>query len=237
MVGEVILASPVYGLRRALSLALRVSFIVPVVLWATFADARMAIARGYPPIFGSKEISSKNWGVRNSVVSSWEAMLRRWQNGAPCESSTCTAKPWPALVAQVQAASDPMGMLKVANRLINDPAQHPYLEDIDTWGRAEYWETAFEFLKKSGDCEDYSIAKYMLLKAAGMPIESMRVVAVRLPNLGGIGHAVLVVYQGERVLVLDNRVTSVMDERLVRKEYQPAISINEQFWWVHLPGA
>jgi predicted transglutaminase-like cysteine proteinase len=70
-----------------------------------------------------------------------------------------------------------------------------------------------------------------------MPIENMPVVAVRLPNLGGIGHAVLVIYQGERVLVLDNRVASVMDERFVRKEYQPAVSINEQFWWVPLPGA
>jgi predicted transglutaminase-like cysteine proteinase len=119
---------------------------------------------------------------------------------------------------------------------MNDPAQHPYIEDINNWGKAEYWATAFQFLKKSGDCEDFSIAKYMLLKAAGIPVENMRIVAVRIRSLGGIGHAILVVYQGDEALVLDNRVAPVMDERLVRTEFQPALSLNEKSWWVHLPG-
>ncbi|HVO01949.1 MAG TPA: transglutaminase-like cysteine peptidase [Candidatus Cybelea sp.] len=200
------------------------------------AGAAPAEARSYPNIFGSKEISSSNWGVHNNVVMNWETMLQRWANGAPCESSTCTAKPWPALVAQVKAAGDPMAMIKEANRLINDPAQHPYIEDINNWGKPEYWATAFQFLKKSGDCEDFSIAKYMLLKAAGMPVEDMRIVAVRIRSLGGIGHAILVVYQGNGAYVLDNRVAPVMQESLVRGEFQPAISVNEQFWWVHLPS-
>jgi len=163
-------------------------------------------------------------------------MLKRWANAAPCESNTCTAKGWDALVAKVKAAGDPMAQIKTANTLMNDPVLHPYIEDINNWGKAEYWATTFQFLKKSGDCEDYSIAKYMLLKAAGMPVENMRVVAVRIRSLGGIGHAILVVYQGDKALVLDNRVAAVMDERLVRTEFQPALSVNEKSWWVHLPG-
>jgi len=214
--------------RRSLWLALAAAF--------ALGHVSTAEARSYPAIFGSKEIPSGNWGVNNSVVMNWESMLKRWQNGAPCESSTCTAKPWPALVEQVKAAGDPMAMIKEANKLINDPAQHPYLEDINNWGKQDYWATAFQFLKKSGDCEDFSIAKYMLLKAAGIPVENMRIVAVRIRSLGGIGHAILVVYQGDKALVLDNRVAPVMDEKLVRGEFQPAISVNEQFWWVHLPG-
>jgi len=95
--------------------------------------------------------------------------------------------------------------IKTANSLMNDPAQHPYIEDINNWGKTEYWATAFQFLRKSGDCEDFSIAKYMLLKAAGMPVDDMRVVAVRIRSLGGIGHAILVVYQGSKAWVLDNR--------------------------------
>jgi predicted transglutaminase-like cysteine proteinase len=195
-----------------------------------------AEARSYPNIFGSKEIASQNWGVKTSAIANWRAMLQRWNNGAPCESGTCTAKPWPALVAKVKAAGDPLAEIKTANTLMNDPAQHPYIEDINNWGKTEYWATPYQFLKKSGDCEDYSIAKYMLLKAAGMPVENMRIVAVRLKSLGGIGHAILVVYQGDKALVLDNRVAPVMDERLVRNEFQPALSVNEQSWWVHLPG-
>ncbi len=76
-----------------------------------------------------------------------------------------------------------------------------------------------------------SIAKYMLLKAAGIPVDNMRIVAVRIRSLGGIGHAVLVVYQGDKALVLDNRVAPVMDEEAGRKEFQPALSVNENSWW------
>jgi len=198
---------------------------------------RPAMARTYPSIFGSKEISSTNWGVHTSAVVNWMSMLKRWANGTPCaESSTCTTKGWQALVAQVKAAGDPMAQIKLANALLNDPVQHPYIEDINNWGQTEYWATAYQFLKKSGDCEDYSIAKYMLLKAAGYPVENMRIVAVRIRSLGGIGHAILVVYQPDSAYVLDNRVPSVLKEPLVRTEFQPAISMNEQFWWVHLPS-
>jgi len=199
-------------------------------------SARCAEARSYPNIFGSKEIASRNWSVKNSAILNWRAMLERWANGKPCESNTCTSQGWDALVAKVKAAGDPMAQIKTANSLMNDPAQHPYIEDINNWGKSEYWATAFQFLRKSGDCEDFSIAKYMLLKAAGMPVENMRIVAVRIRSLGGIGHAILVVYQGDKALVLDNRVAPVMDEKLVRREFQPALSVNEQSWWVHLPG-
>jgi predicted transglutaminase-like cysteine proteinase len=196
-----------------------------------------AVARSYPNIFGSKEIASQNWGVNTSAVKNWQGMLKRWANGTPCaESNTCTTKGWADLVAQVKGAGDAIAQIKKANTLLNDPAKHPYIEDINNWGQAEYWATAYQFLRKSGDCEDYSIAKYMLLKAAGYPIENMRIVAVRIKSLGGIGHAILVVYQGNKAMVLDNRVAPVMDESLVRNEFQPAISMNEQFWWVHLPS-
>jgi predicted transglutaminase-like cysteine proteinase len=217
--------------RYALAIAV-LAILAPLVLHGGTAEART-----YPSIFGSKEISSSNWGVHTSAVINWMSMLKRWANGTPCaESSTCTTKGWQGLVAQVKAAGDPMTQIKLANSLMNNPAQHPYIEDINNWGQTEYWATAYQFLRKSGDCEDFSIAKYMLLKAAGYPVENMRIVAVRIRSLGGIGHAILVVYQGNSALVLDNRVAPVMQESLERNEYQPAISMNEQFWWVHLPG-
>jgi predicted transglutaminase-like cysteine proteinase len=226
------------GCCRGSSPRLLARALILVALIAALAvlHAPAAEARSYPNIFGSKEIASQNWGVKTSAIVNWVAMLKRWSNGAPCESATCTAKGWDALVAKVKAAGDPMAQIRAANTLMNDPAQHPYIEDINNWGKAEYWATAFQFLRKSGDCEDFSIAKYMLLKAAGIPVEDMRIVAVRIRSLGGIGHAVLVVYQGDKAWVLDNRVPPVMDEKLVRTEFQPAISVNENSWWVHLPG-
>ena len=200
---------------------------------AVLAFAGTAEARNYPMLFGSKEIGSANWTFKKGVVPEWRAMLGRWKNGAACESNICTAKSWNELVAQVKAAGDPMAKIRAANDLMN---KQRYIEDMPNWNKTEFWATSYEFLKKNGDCEDFSIAKYMLLKAAGIPVENMRIVAVRIKSLGGIGHAVLVVYQGNTALVLDNRVKPVMDEKLVRSEFQPALSVNEKSWWVHLPG-
>jgi predicted transglutaminase-like cysteine proteinase len=192
-----------------------------------------AEAKTYPPLFGTKEIGSNNWNFKKGVVPDWRQMLGRWKGGAPCETNICSSKSWASLVAQVKGAGDPMAQIKAANALMN---AKPYIEDQPNWGKSEFWATSYEFLKKSGDCEDFSIAKYMLLKAAGMPVDNMRIVAVRIRSLGGIGHAILVVYQGDKALVLDNRVAPVMDEKLVRREFQPALSVNENSWWVHLPG-
>ena len=207
-----------------------------ILVGAVVSLSPTAQARSYPNIFGSKEIASKNWKVKTGSIVNWNTMLQRWQNGGPCESSTCTGKGWSQLVAKVKSAGDRMAMIREANRLMNDPVQHPYLLDIDNWGKEDYWATTFQFLKKSGDCEDYAIAKYMVLKAVGYPVENMRIVTVRIRSLGGLGHAVLVVYEGNDAFVLDNRVPAVMNEKLVRIEFQPAISMNEQSWWVHLPG-
>jgi predicted transglutaminase-like cysteine proteinase len=204
-----------------------------LVVAAASAWSGSAEARSYPALFGAKEIGSANWNFKKGVVPEWRAMLGRWKSGAPCETKICTSKPWAALVAEVKAAGDPMAQIQKANFLLN---QKPYIEDMNNWGKNEFWATSYEYMKKSGDCEDYSIAKYMLLKEAGIPIENMRIFSVRLRSLGGIGHAILVVYQGNKAWVLDNRTKSVMDASLIKLEFQPVMSLNEQQWWYHLPG-
>jgi predicted transglutaminase-like cysteine proteinase len=208
-------------------------WVASILLAGGLAFSGPAEARNYPALFGAKEIGSANWSFKKGVVPEWRAMLGRWKNGAACESNICTAKSWNELVAQVKAAGDPFEQIKAANRLMN---MHPYIEDRPNWNKEEFWATSYEFLKKNGDCEDFSIAKYMLLKAAGMPVENMRIFSVRLRSLGGIGHAILVVYQGNKAWVLDNRNSRVVDASLVKVEFQPVMSLNEQQWWYHLPG-
>jgi predicted transglutaminase-like cysteine proteinase len=204
-----------------------------LLILSLLLGAGPAAARNYPQLFNSSEIVSKSFALKKGPVYNWTGMLQNWKNGAPCETPVCSSKSWAGLVAQVKAAGDPMAQVRAANQLIN---AHRYIEDMPNWNRSDYWATAFEFLKKNGDCEDFSITKYMLLKAAGYPVENMRVFAVRLRNLGGIGHAILIVYQGNKAWVLDNRNPSVMDANLVALEFQPVLSMNEQAWWVHVPN-
>jgi predicted transglutaminase-like cysteine proteinase len=189
-----------------------------------------------PSIFpGWKAVSSTNWDVKAQGVRNWRQMLTRWGDGKDCDSDTCSSAGWPALVAQVKAAGDRDAQVQLANSLINDPAQHPYKEDVTNWNAADYWETPYEFLEKSGDAEDFAIAKYFLLKAAGVPPDDMQIVVVRLKLQGNIGHAILAVRSDDmRTLILDNRVTRVLDAKLVKGEYKPVLGINESNWSAYI---
>jgi predicted transglutaminase-like cysteine proteinase len=185
--------------------------------------AHPAAARSYPKLFGSFELQSNNM----QKFPKWNSMLARWKNGAPCESSTCTTKGWNELIERLKG-KDLATQLREVNREMN---LHPYILDINNWGVEDYWATPFEFLKKNGDCEDFAIAKYMALKALGVPIDDMRVVALRDLNLQ-LGHAVLVVYVNNEPMLLDNQIGSVVPANSI-KHYLPVYSINEHNWWLH----
>lgn len=56
----------------------------------------------------------------------------------------------------------------------------PSVEDITNWRVRDYWATPIEMLASNGgDCEDYALAKYFSLKAAGVPTERLRITYVR----------------------------------------------------------
>ena len=102
-------------------------------------------------------------------------------------------------------------------------------------GRKEdYWAIPMEFLKKSGDCEDYAIVKYFSLKELGVPAEDMRIVVVR-DTVRNLAHAVLVVYLDDNAYVLDNVSSAVLPHSRVR-QYSPQYSINERSRWAHIKG-
>jgi len=114
------------------------------------------------------------------------------------------------------------------NRVVN---RHRYILDTVNWGVDDFWETPLEFHLKNGDCEDYAIAKYKMLKLLGMPADKMRIVVLRDNNLR-IYHAVLVVWIDGEPYLLDNQIRTVVSARSVN-HYDPIFSINEHGWWRH----
>jgi predicted transglutaminase-like cysteine proteinase len=99
------------------------------------------------------------------------------------------------------------------------------------WRELDYWATPLEFLARSGDCEDFAIAKYQVLRALGVPIDDMRIVIVN-DRARRATHAVLAVYVDGRPLILDNLRNDVVAADLIG-DYEPVYSINEQGWWLH----
>ena len=85
---------------------------------------------------------------------------------------------------------------------------------------------------RSGDCEDYAIAKFFALRHLGFDNDSMRVV-ILWDQIRNIGHAVLAVYDGPQILILDNLNRMIVSHARYR-HYIPQYSMNETTRWAHV---
>jgi len=161
---------------------------------------------------------------------SWLSVLRR-NAEAPIfknENFLTRTTTWKDLKTRAQGKPLKV-MLDVVNRFWN---AWPYRADREVWGQDDFWAIPAEFLKRSGDCEDYCIAKYFTLRELGIPADDMRIVVVR-ETIRGIAHAVLAVYEGQQVHILDNLSEHVRPMQRVRN-YLPYFSVNENGRWMHV---
>jgi predicted transglutaminase-like cysteine proteinase len=110
--------------------------------------------------------------------------------------------------------------------------QWPYKFDRPLWGVEDYWATPCEFMIRSGDCEDYAIAKYYALRELGVPASQMRIAAIRNAMTGN-GHAVLVLYVNDDAYVLDNVTNTILSHKRLG-HYRPLYTVNEEYMWRHV---
>ncbi len=146
---------------------------------------------------------------------------------APCAPRSLLA--WQAML-KAQAGSNPFDQILAVNRFAN---QWPQRADIANHNQEDYWASPLTFLRRSGDCEDYAIMKYVSLRQLGFAAERLRLVVVR-DVLRDVVHAVLAVHVDDRVYILDNLSQAVLPQAMVR-QYVPYYSVNENARWAHLP--
>ncbi|MCG6659675.1 transglutaminase [Halomonas campisalis] len=111
-----------------------------------------------------------------------------------------------------------------------------WVDDIDNWGAEDFWATPLETLGQGqGDCEDYSIAKYISLKELGVPGDRLRMIYVRA-RIGRSqivqAHMVLGYYEtpAAEPLILDNLVPSITPASQ-RTDLDPVFSFNSEGLW------
>ena len=134
---------------------------------------------------------------------------------------------WQAMIWKNRDAR-PFDQLKVVNRFIN---QWRYRSDSYNYKTSDYWASPAEFFSRSGDCEDYAIAKYVTLRQMGFSADQLRLVVVKDLNQN-LAHAVLAAYVDGDVFILDNVNGKVRAQAEVT-EYVPYYSVNEQARWAH----
>lgn len=141
---------------------------------------------------------------------------------------SAAALSWQKILRQA-AQLPPQEQLRAVNRFFN---RWPYRLDIDVYGQTDYWATPEEFLRLSGDCEDYSITKYYALRNLGFPAEALRIVLLR-DTIRNIPHAVLAVKLDGQFLILDNMSDLVLPHEKYQ-HYVPQYSVNEFYRWAHV---
>ena len=203
-----------------------------MLVGAMAATAAGAAAKRAPSIFNSTEIRKeglKPFPKWTGVLEKYFAEREGVEGGCEApEFNRCHYKKWFALLEGLEGKKLKV-QLKAVNKQLN---ANKYIVDMINWGVKDYWETPGEFFEKYGDCEDYSIAKYLSLRALGVPAESMRVFVVKDLNLN-VAHAILAVYTGKKVLILDNQLSIVVEARKIR-HYRPIFSLSEDGWWKHI---
>ena len=156
--------------------------------------------------------------------------MRRKQVCATVADRGCVPAEWRALIAEI-SDMPLMAKLEAVNRTLN---ALPYVTAWQNWHRPSYWETPFEFLARGGQCEDYAIAKYLALHAAGVGDDTIRVLIVRDTDLG-VDHAVLLAEVAGESYLLDN-----LDPRIrpavLATQYRPYYAINLSGYWTYLGG-
>ena len=126
--------------------------------------------------------------------------------------------------------------LRLVNRFVNNRRyahdRPRRMEGVNGEARLKsHWQTLGEFLARGGDCEDFALAKYFLLREFGIPASDMRVV-VAFDRSVGEHHGLLVVRrtdaEGAWLLDTDNR-THRRKPASIRYEY----AVNEEAVWDH----
>lgn len=135
---------------------------------------------------------------------------------------------WQALLEQGHDVSERKQLQKVNARL----NRWPYRMDPEAYGVFDYWATPLEFLRQSGDCEDFCIVKYYALREMGFAAERLRIVVVR-DTIRNVTHAVLRVQLADKAVILDNLSDLVVSQDKYG-HYHPQYSVNEHYRWAHV---
>ncbi len=128
-----------------------------------------------------------------------------------------------------------MQKLAVVNDFFNEQR---FIDDIDHWGKDDFWATPVEFLGSGGgDCEDFSIAKYYTLRQLGIPDKKLRVTYVMALEYKQ-AHMVLSYYSepDTEPLILDN-----LNKRILpaseRRDLKPVYNFNgDGLWYARQQG-
>jgi predicted transglutaminase-like cysteine proteinase len=129
-------------------------------------------------------------------------------------------------LALVEGAREQTGRarLEAVSHAVN--AQIRYTSDMAQHGVPDLWSAPLATLaSRRGDCEDYAIAKYAVLRAAGVAADDLRIVLLR-DTASREDHAVLAARENGRWFILDNRRAGFYEDTAL-PHYMPLFALGQ----------
>ncbi|SFR43956.1 transglutaminase-like cysteine proteinase BTLCP [Marinobacter daqiaonensis] len=130
---------------------------------------------------------------------------------------------------QLAGSAPTRRQIRLVNSFFN---RVPFISDLAHWNEEDFWATPVELLATNGgDCEDYSIAKYLTLRSMGVPDQQLRIVYVKALELNQ-AHMVLAWYPTPDAdpLILDNLINQIRPASQ-RDDLEPVYSFNGEGLW------
>ncbi len=149
------------------------------------------------------------------------------------ERAKQTIGEWQTMLNDAKAVEETAKLL-VVNDFFNQRVR--FHSDQQIWGKSDYWATPLETMGLlQGDCEDFSIAKYISLLKLGIPLNKLRLIYVKADMGYGQSqaHMVLAYYNtpGAEPLILDNLSLEILPASK-RADLTPVFSFNSAGLWV-----
>lgn len=149
-------------------------------------------------------------------------MLSRLSNNYSIEAER-RGKALNGLIAKLEKKEVSYQLTEV-NRFFN---QFNYKDDMKMWGKEDYWATPEEFIGvNAGDCEDYVVAKYFVLRSLGVSDKHLYLTYVKALKENR-AHMVLSYFKSPNStpLILDNYNPRILPADQ-RRDLLPVYSFN-----------
>jgi predicted transglutaminase-like cysteine proteinase len=100
------------------------------------------------------------------------------------------------------------------------------VSDLAQYGIADFWSAPLATLSvAAGDCEDYAILKYIVLREIGIDLDDLQLVIVQDTKRKTV-HAVVAVRLNEEWLILDNRTLVLVNT--IESQYYPLFVLDHR---------
>src|SRR4051794_11269775 len=186
----------------------------PAIAAAISLEPSPGVLNGRPDVFGSVALAVDH----TPLDSRWQRVKHAGLSGAA------------ARYAQSVAPFDEVQRLEAINRYVNRRVR--FVDDERQYGRPDVWSTAANTLERGrGDCEDFAIAKFQMLRRAHIADGNLYLVIVK-DLVRRADHAVLVVRAAGHMYVLDNGTDQLLDSESV-SDYRPVLTLAENGSWTH----